>query len=67
MANSPLTLRSSPRQTDYRRGVCAGNERNVQRAEGKAWKEECGVRKQIQVRVRARHWSLLADPMQMRS
>lgn len=25
-------------------------------AEGKAWKEECGVRKQIQVRMPARRW-----------
>ncbi len=67
MANSPLTLRSLPWQTDFRCGVCAGNEHNVQRAEGKAWKEECGVRKQIQVRVRARRWWLSAVPMQMRS
>ena len=37
-------------KTDFRCGVCAGNERNVQRGRRQGRKEECGVRKQIQVR-----------------
>ncbi len=67
MANLPLTFAHRPRQTDFRCGVCAGNERMYSAAEGKAWKEECGVRKQIRSAMRARRWWLSAVPMQMRS
>ena len=53
--NSPLTLRSLTMANRFWRGVCAGNERNVQRGKGKSV-EKCGVRKRIQVRDARRRW-----------
>ncbi len=65
MANLPLHCAHRPRQTDFRCGVCAGNDVMYSAAEGKAWKEECGVRKRFRSVMRARRWWLSAVPMQM--
>lgn len=48
-------------------GVCAGNERNVQRGRRQGLKEECGVRKQIQVRDARPPLVVISRSMQMRS